>query len=163
MAQEKKIFAEFPPVSTKEWEDVISRDLKGADYKKKLLWKTGEGVDLLPFYRSEDREHADEPLVSDGNQWKVCQRIYGDTLDNANQTAQTAIKGGADALQLNMHLQSVTGAIGPDIRGTAIQTQQDFSRLFKNIPLTEIDIYFDTGMMAPILMAMLVNACEQQQ
>ena len=33
----EKLFAEFPPVSTEQWEEVITKDLKGADYEKKLV------------------------------------------------------------------------------------------------------------------------------
>ena len=36
----EKLFAEFPPVTTEQWEEVINKDLKGADYDKKLVWKT---------------------------------------------------------------------------------------------------------------------------
>ena len=41
MAEEKdvKLFAEFAPVTTEEWDAVINVDLKGADYDKKLVWK----------------------------------------------------------------------------------------------------------------------------
>lgn len=42
----EKLFAEFPPVSTPQWEEVITKDLKGADYEKKLVWKT-QGVLLF--------------------------------------------------------------------------------------------------------------------
>src|SRR5690349_5080665 len=45
---------EFPPVPTSEWEAAIRKDLKGADYKKKLLWRTEEGLQLRPYYRRED-------------------------------------------------------------------------------------------------------------
>ena len=45
--------AEFPPVSTAEWEAAIQADLKGADYEKRLVWKTDEGVAVRPYYRSE--------------------------------------------------------------------------------------------------------------
>jgi methylmalonyl-CoA mutase len=45
---------EFPPVSTKQWEDAIRADLKGADYDKKVIWRTDEGIAVKPFYRSED-------------------------------------------------------------------------------------------------------------
>ena len=44
----------FPPVSDAEWESVIRADLKGADYDKRLLWRTEEGVTVRPFYRSGD-------------------------------------------------------------------------------------------------------------
>ncbi|MGB7729234.1 MAG: methylmalonyl-CoA mutase family protein [Candidatus Acidiferrum sp.] len=45
---------EFPPVPTAEWEAAIRADLKGADYDKKLLWRTDEGIIVRPFYRAED-------------------------------------------------------------------------------------------------------------
>ena len=48
------LFQEFPPVSTEAWEDAIVKDLKGADYAKKLIWKTEEGLAVKPYYRAED-------------------------------------------------------------------------------------------------------------
>ncbi len=51
-----KLFAEFPPVSTQEWEEVIIKDLKGADYEKKLVWRTLEGFNVRPYYRQENLE-----------------------------------------------------------------------------------------------------------
>jgi len=56
MANQNKLFDQFPPVSTKEWLDRIAIDLKGADFNKRLVWKTGEGFDVMPFYRREDLE-----------------------------------------------------------------------------------------------------------
>ena len=44
---------EFPPVSTAEWEAQIAKDLKGADYEKRLVWKTDEGIAVRPYYRAE--------------------------------------------------------------------------------------------------------------
>ena len=40
---DKKLFQEFPPITTEQWKEKIVKDLKGADYDKKLVWKTGEG------------------------------------------------------------------------------------------------------------------------
>jgi methylmalonyl-CoA mutase len=45
---------DFPPVPTEEWEAVIRADLKGADYEKKLVWRTEEGIAVRPYYRAED-------------------------------------------------------------------------------------------------------------
>ena len=50
----EKLFTEFPPVSTTAWEEVITKDLKGADYEKKLVWKTYDGFSVRPYYRAED-------------------------------------------------------------------------------------------------------------
>ena len=48
------LFKDFPPVATQAWEELILRDLKGADYNKKLLWKTPDGFSVRPYYREED-------------------------------------------------------------------------------------------------------------
>jgi methylmalonyl-CoA mutase len=44
---------DFPPVSTSTWEAAIAKDLKGADYEKKLVWRTEEGLNVRPYYRKE--------------------------------------------------------------------------------------------------------------
>ena len=48
------MWEEFPPTPTGEWDAAIRADLKGADYDKKLLWRTEEGIVVRPFYRVED-------------------------------------------------------------------------------------------------------------
>ncbi len=44
---------DFPPVPTAAWEAQIQKDLKGADYEKKLVWRTDEGISVRPYYRSD--------------------------------------------------------------------------------------------------------------
>jgi methylmalonyl-CoA mutase len=46
--------ADFPPVPTAAWEAAIQKDLKGADYEKRLVWRTEEGLAVRPYYRSGD-------------------------------------------------------------------------------------------------------------
>ena len=48
------MWEEFPPNSTAQWEAAIRADLKGADYEKKLIWHTEEGIAVRPYYRRED-------------------------------------------------------------------------------------------------------------
>ena len=48
------MWEEFPSISTAEWETAVRADLKGADYDKKLLWRSDEGITVRPFYRAED-------------------------------------------------------------------------------------------------------------
>jgi methylmalonyl-CoA mutase len=48
------LLQEFPPVSTQSWEEIVRKDLKGADYAKKLVWQTTEGLAVKPYYRAED-------------------------------------------------------------------------------------------------------------
>ena len=50
MANKKEnLFDMFPPISTDEWMAKINVDLKGADFNKKLVWRTNEGFNVMPF------------------------------------------------------------------------------------------------------------------
>lgn len=51
MANKEKLFTEFQAPTTQEWLDKIEVDLKGADFQKRLVWRTNEGFDVQPFYR----------------------------------------------------------------------------------------------------------------
>ena len=54
MSAKEKLFEIFPPVSREDWMKKIHSDLKGEDFNKKLVWKTNEGFELMPFYLRED-------------------------------------------------------------------------------------------------------------
>src|SRR5512133_613247 len=110
MAQKEKLFDQFPPVTTKEWMDKIVTDLKGADFNKKLVWKTNEGFDLKPFYRMEDIEDLQYINTLPGvfpylrgtkvenNNWLVRQNIEVTNYSEANRKALTILMKGIDSL-----------------------------------------------------------------
>jgi methylmalonyl-CoA mutase len=47
------LLGDFPPIPTAAWEAAIAKDLKGADYEKRLVWRTEEGLAVRPYYRNE--------------------------------------------------------------------------------------------------------------
>jgi methylmalonyl-CoA mutase len=109
MKEERKLFEEFPPVATTDWIERINKDLKGADYGKKMVWKTGEGFDVQPFYRSEDLKGlghlgtmpGEFPFVRGGktdNVWFVRQNIRVADYPGANRKALDVLMKGADSL-----------------------------------------------------------------
>ena len=50
MADSKeKLFSDFAPTTTEQWMEKVTADLKGADFEKKLVWKTNEGFKVKPF------------------------------------------------------------------------------------------------------------------
>lgn len=63
---QEKLFSEFPPVSTERWMEEVTADLKGVPFEKKLVWRTKEGFNLMPFYRAEDVEHLKVPETLPG-------------------------------------------------------------------------------------------------
>ena len=109
MANNKeKLFSEFPPVSTQEWLDKITVDLKGADFEKKLVWRTNEGFKVQPFYREENLAGLDTcskpgefPYVRGikaDNDWKVAQAICGKDAKAANAKALEILNKGVTKL-----------------------------------------------------------------
>ncbi len=110
--KDAKLMAEFPPVKTEQWESVIREDLKGADYDKKLVWKTMEGISVKPYYRAEDLKIIETTKVlpgefpyirgnnETGNNWLVRQDfdVNGDNPAETNQKALDALTKGVDSL-----------------------------------------------------------------
>ena len=48
----ERLFAQFPPVTYDEWRAKVEADRKGADFDKKLGWRTTEGFNVQPVYRA---------------------------------------------------------------------------------------------------------------
>ena len=105
----EKLFTEFPPVPTEKWEEVITADLKGADYERKLVWKTGEGFNVRPYYRAENLEgikflgsQAGEfPYIRGThahNRWRVHQTVSVVCPKEANAEALKILNAGVDSL-----------------------------------------------------------------
>ena len=105
----EKLFTEFPPVPTEKWEEVITADLKGADYERKLGWNTGEGFNVRPDYRAENLEgikflgsQAGEfPYVRGThahNRWRVHQTVSVVCPKEANAEALKILNAGVDSL-----------------------------------------------------------------
>lgn len=165
----QSLFEEFSPVPTEEWEEVIKQDLKGADYKEKLRWKTGEGIETLPFYRREDLSDLNRstPISksysnTEANSWEIHEPIFDNDISQANETARDALDRGADALQFQLTLRRTEGMLDGDIQGLAVQNQSDFSSLLNNISLEDTPLHFDTGMTSPALLAMLWDEIQNQ-
>lgn len=110
MADSKeKLFSDFLPVSTEKWMEKITADLKGADFEKKLVWKTNEGFKVKPFYRQEDLQNlkTTEGLPGEfpylrgtkkGNTWFVRQDIKVDNAKDANAKALDVLMKGVDSI-----------------------------------------------------------------
>lgn len=107
--QKERLLSEFAPVSTQEWMDKITADLKGADFAKKLVWRTNEGFNVNPFYRKEDIEGFSTPKVLPAeypyvrstrmdNEWQIRQDILVVDLQAANAKALDILGKGVTSL-----------------------------------------------------------------
>ena len=110
MANREKLFTEFTAPTTQEWLDKIEVDLKGADFQKRLVWRTNEGFNVQPFYRREDLKDLKTPDAlpgefpfvrgnkKDSNVWYVRQNIVVDDPKQANAKALDILNKGIDSL-----------------------------------------------------------------
>jgi methylmalonyl-CoA mutase len=127
-------------VTTEQWEAVIEKDLKGADYNKKLIWKTAEGFDVKPYYRAEDL--AGLPFLAAGpgefpfvrgtrlnNDWRVRQTIVVDDPKAANATALDVLMRGVDSLGFRIDNANLSAA--------------DIDTLLAGIDLSSIELHIE--------------------
>ena len=110
MANKEKLFTEFQAPTTQEWLDKIQVDLKGADFQKRLVWRTNEGFSVQPFYRREDLANLKTPDAlpgefpfvrgnkKDDNTWYVRQNIEVTDPKEANAKALDILNKGIDSL-----------------------------------------------------------------
>lgn len=137
--KEVKLFEEFPQVTTQQWEEIIKKDLKGADYEKKLVWKTLEGFDVKPYYRAEDLQQLEYLETLPGeypynrgdktncNDWIIRQDIDVTQPAKANEVAVLALKKGAQAVGFSL---------------AEVNSADDLAVMVDNIDLTHILVNF---------------------
>jgi len=141
MSNKTKLFEEFAPISTEEWKNKIITDLKGADYDKKLVWRTNEGIKIQPFYRLEDVEkisYLDSypdtfPFTRStkkiDNSWFVRQNVKVTNVAEANTKVLTLLNKGITS-------------IGLSIESCKDWTSTEIESLLKDIDLPSIEINF---------------------
>jgi len=163
MNKNTRLFSDFPTVSTEEWEEKIKQDLKGADYKKKLIWKTIEGINVKPYYRTEDLHNLDylnshpgnfpytRGNIKKNNDWEIRQDIKVNNIKEANKKALNALNKGATSIGFITEQKIET------IKDTLFKKQDDFSRLLKNTHFDFINLNFISGNASPFILAFLDN------
>ncbi len=154
MDKKKKLFEQFPPVSTTEWMEKVTADLKGADFTRRLVWKTRDGLSVMPFYREEDLDKlphsnllpGDFPFVRGvevmGNNWLIRQDITVTDYKAANAKA------------LDILMRGIT-SLGFVIEDSQSVTPDTVAELLKDIHPESIEINFSVAGGAKELVAAL--------
>ena len=136
--EREKLFSDFEAVTAKEWKDKIIEDLKGADYDKKLVWRTDEGFIVNPFYRREDITTniagslpGEFPFTRGNrtdNRWRVRTDITVEDIAAANAKAKKMIKEGVTAIGFKIKGSAVCSELLPQLLHgiDALQTELNF-------------------------------------
>ena len=121
MAEEKlNMLAEFPAISSKAWKEKIVADLKGADFDKKLVWRTSEGFNVQPYYRQEDLKGLKTTVSAPGqfpyvrgtktnNEWAIRQNICATkNARKANAKALDILNKGVTSLGFCLNAEKLS-------------------------------------------------------
>ncbi len=135
----QKLFEEFPSISTQEWKDKVITDLKGADFERKLVWRTIEGFNVQPYYRAEDLEKLNHlkyvpgefPYVRGNkakcNCWYIRQNINANDAKVANEKALDVLMKGVDSLGFETCCKDEF-------------SKEEFETLLKDISIADIEL-----------------------
>ena len=156
MTQKKLNFlADFPAISTQEWIDKITADLKGADFSKKLVWRTPEGFNVNPFYRAEDIEGllttksapGEFPYVrgtKTDNNWKIRQNIDAKCAKAANEKALDILSKGINSLGIKVNKAELS--------------EEYIATLLNGIDATKVELNFKVCVKEAAKLASLLKA-----
>ncbi|MAT40182.1 MAG: hypothetical protein CL946_11325 [Ectothiorhodospiraceae bacterium] len=152
---ETNLFEDFSLPSYEEWHSIVEGDLKGADFQKKLVWRTLEGIDVQPLYTARDTaqlQHTqfvpgEAPYVRGGKQ--LAPSSQGLTLSQElvipdPARANEALKKGIERGQTGVEIIPYDGE-----KGVLIQDYEDFTELLAGIRLEEVQIHIHGGKNAP--------------
>lgn len=151
--ENKGLFSEFPEITTQEWEEKILQDLKGAEYEKKLIWNTYEGLKIKPYYRSEHKPDVNYLFANPGeypfvrgykseNNWNICESIIVDNPGQANNEALHAVERGADSVAFS---------------AKNMDYYEELEALLKNLDFKKTKIHFTSANSYSILADLLIE------
>lgn len=178
--KQERFFAEFPYPTYEEWRDESEKSLKGANWEKKLITRTYEGIELQPMYRMEDIEEIEHchslpgcfPFVRGtkttgylDKPWDICQECAEPLADEFNKVIHQELSKGGTAI--NVVLDQAT-QIGMDVdkaerarigKGLSLSNLDDVQRAFMGINLENTPVFMPIGtssiQMVSLMMAIM--------
>lgn len=120
------LFTEFKEVSSKQWKQLIQFDLEGDDYNSSLIWNSNEGIDVKPFYHSDQYDSLPDVSPTKASEWKICQTIFVANVEKSNAKAVDAIERGAESIKFILPSETII-----------------IKDLLVNINLTQTTIYLE--------------------
>lgn len=141
MAENKeKLFDQFAPTTKEEWLAKVEADLKGADFNKKLVWRTSEGFNVQPMYRAEDIKDlkttdslpGEYPFIrgtkKEDNAWYVREDVVVKDVKEANAEALRLLEKGITSLGFVIEKEEITA--------------DDFAQLLCDVDITKVEVNF---------------------
>lgn len=158
-----KLLSEFPAVSYESWRAQVEKDLKGADFEKRLLTRTPEGITVQPLYTAQHTAAAEaqnaigfaglapyrrgpKPFGSYGAHWDLCTEQISPNPRMAAQEIAEDLSGGATSLWLRFDVHSRTGDAARNVAdGLQCDNLAQLDELLAPVNLETTQLRLDAG------------------
>jgi methylmalonyl-CoA mutase len=95
----QNLFSEFKPSTAADWKNQVLKDLKGEPLEN-LIWHNENGIEVKPFYTSEDLKQAYEPAFTHAD-WEICVKGKSNDAKEINAQFLMQLNAGATSISLN--------------------------------------------------------------
>ena len=144
----------FAPADYNAWRRLVEKALAGADFDKRLVAHTADGLKIKPLYTradalpgSKDAPSAASSLTrssaEDGLGWQIHQRVVERDPTAANKVILEELEGGASGIVLQV--------ASPGQHGVAITSAGDMARALKGMHLDLAPVQLAAGLAAPAI------------
>ncbi|WP_298365656.1 methylmalonyl-CoA mutase family protein [uncultured Lutibacter sp.] len=118
----KALFSEFPPVTTEQWMERVTADLKGADFDKKLVWKNLTGINIQPCYNTENKITQLKNTGENSQSLVNYRNVAVTTAESGNKLAIKAIEEGMNGIIFTLKENVSAAALlnGIDLNTTTV-------------------------------------------
>jgi methylmalonyl-CoA mutase len=147
--------ADFPTPTREQWLKLVEGVLKGADFQKKLVSRTHDGIEIQPLYPKA--ENAPRIARAETGRWRVSQRVDHPDPEKASDLALLDLEGGADALTLVT--RKAPAARGFGVR---IDSVDDLDRALSGVMLDLIHLRLDAGGHGRQMAAMMLALAQRR-
>jgi methylmalonyl-CoA mutase len=147
--------SDFPQATREQWLKLVEGVLKGADFQKKLVSRSHDGIAIQPLYATAE---GTAPIAREqAGRWRVSQRVDHPDPKRANELALLDLEGGADALTLVP--RKAPAARGFGVR---IDSFDDLDRALSGVMLDLIHLRVDAGGHGRQLAALVLALAERR-
>lgn len=144
----KPLANDFPPADPTKWRALVDKILKGADYDRRLVARTADGIRIKPVYRAEDV--AGGTVAVDGRDsvaaqgWDIRQVQTGADAAQVNAAILEDLAGGASSVHI-----TIAGGDKPGLTADAAI----IGAALKDVLLDVCPVSFEAGAQAPAVAA----------
>ena len=144
----------FEPANYETWRKLVEKALAGADFDRKLVARTADGLHINPLYTRADALPAATAAVpgaapftrgtkstTEGLGWQIHQRVVAPDARTANEVILEELEGGASGVVLQI--------AGPGQTGISIASASDVAAALAGVYLDYASVQLLGGISGP--------------